>query len=70
MYWFLEVLMHLLVLGAWCFLTLNIVGEGHCLGPCLNAPYGAWCFLTGIEGDGVLSDPSLVLMRLMALGAF
>ena len=35
----------------------------------LNAPYGARCFLTAING-GLDLGVQLVLMHLMALGAF
>ena len=36
----------------------------------LNAPFGARCFLTQGEGDADDYDADIVLMHLLALGAF
>ena len=55
--------------GARCFLTGKPRGRPWCQYVCLNAPYGARCFLTlGLALPPALR--SLVLMHLMALGAF
>ena len=57
--------------GAWCFLTLKILTL--CISvrvPSLNAPYGARCFLTDVDTGVQVTGAALVLMHLLALGAF
>ena len=55
--------------GAWCFLTVELVDAAHSI--CgLNAPYDAWCFLTCLVGKLRQRRNCIVLMCLMALGAF
>ena len=56
--------------GARCFLTQERRSTRPTSRAGLNAPYGARCFLTDFNSrvDGVLRN--VVLMHLMALGAF
>ena len=54
--------------GARCFLTLNARSAGRRFLRRLNAPFGARCFLTRKLTQEEVD--LLVLMRLLALGAF
>ena len=57
--------------GARCFLTTRDMAYGNLIrNYCLNAPYGARCFLTPNQRSAARRTGQLVLMCLMALGAF
>ena len=55
--------------GARCFLTSGLDRGRHPRSG-LNAPYGARCFLTASRLKRTVVPRGMVLMHLMALGAF
>ena len=56
--------------GARCFLTSTPISSRSITRCGLNAPFGAWCFLTLHERLRLSGAVLVVLMHLLALGAF